>query len=154
MGWLIKCTDPDCGHETWVKNIVDLIADHRGARGWFLCSSCRKHGHIKKEFKLQELGEVWKPYLRGVIPLGKSGETYQPFVFLLSHTPSSKVTDLWFSYYKDLRSSSGGQLKLGYGPGGPPVLCKVKFLHLLSQLVATRYLTKRAVLSAVGKSRR
>ena len=32
-----------------------------------------------------------------------------------------RATSLWFSYYKDLRSS-GGRLKLGYGPGGPPVL--------------------------------
>jgi hypothetical protein len=91
--------------------------------------------------------------LRGLIPLGESGDTYQPFVFLVSYEPSGKVTDIWFSYYKDLRSS-GGRLKLGYGPGGPPVLCKVKFLRLLSQLVGTRCLTKQEILRAVGESRR
>lgn len=150
MAWNIKCSDSDCGQETWVSNIVDLIADHRDVRGWFLCPLCGKHGHIVKSFKLQEV-EVWEPYLRGIIPLGNSGDTYQPFVFLVSYKPRSEVTDIWFSYYKDLRSS-GGRLKLGYGPGGPPVLCKVKFLSLLSELVASRLLTKREVLGAVGKS--
>jgi hypothetical protein len=152
MAWNIKCTDLDCGQETWVSNIVDLIEDHRNDGGWFQCPSCGENGHIKKEFKLQEVDGIWKPYLRGVIPLGRPGDTYQPFVFLISYTPSGEATDLWFSYYKDLRSS-GGRLKLGYGPGGPPVLNKAKFLSLLSKLVATRYLTKREVLNAVGSSK-
>lgn len=148
MGWVIKCTDPDCSHQVWANNIVDLIANHRDSQGWFLCS-CGKHGCIEKHFELQEVGEVWKPYLRAVIPLGGSGDTYQPFVFLLSYEPSGEVTDIWFSYYKDLRSS-GGRLKLGYGPGGPPVLGKESFLSLLSQLIATECLTKREVLSAIA----
>jgi len=87
--------------------------------------------------------------LRGIIPLGESGDIYQPFVFLVSYEPSSEVTDIWFSYYKDLRDD-GGRLKFGYGPGGPPVLGKASFLNLLSQLVATQCLTKQEVVSAVG----
>jgi hypothetical protein len=89
--------------------------------------------------------------LRGVIPLGEPGNTYQPFVFLLSDEPNGEVTDIWFSYYKDLRGS-GGRLKLGYGPGGPPVLGKADFLSLLSQLVATQCVTKQEIVSAVEKS--
>jgi hypothetical protein len=150
MGWNIKCTDSSCGQQSWADNIVDLIANHRNDEGWFLCS-CGKHGYIEKSFDLQEPGEVWEPYLRGVIPLGESGDTYQPFVFLVSYEPSGKVTNIWFSYYKDLRGS-GGRLKLGYGPGGPPVLGKASFLSLLSQLVATQCLTKQEVMSAVDKS--
>jgi hypothetical protein len=34
---------------------------------------------------MQEVGEVWEPFLRGAIPLGESGDTYQPFVFLISY---------------------------------------------------------------------
>ncbi len=150
MGWNIKCTDSSCGQQSWADNIVDLVANHRDDKGWFLCS-CGKHGYIEKSFELQEPGEVWEPYLRGVIPLGESGDTYQPFVFLVSYQPSSEVTDIWFSYYKDLRDS-GGRLKLGYGPGGPPVLGKASFLSLLSQLVATQCLTKQEVVSAVEKT--
>jgi hypothetical protein len=153
MGWNIKCTDSSCRRQTWFSNIVDLIADHRDARGWFLCP-CGKPGYSQKSFKLQEGdGNVWEPFLRGVITLGKAGDTYQPFVFLVSYKPSGKVTDIWFSYYKDLRCRPGGRLKLGYGPGGPPVLCKVKFLRLLTQLVATGCLTKHEVINAVSKSR-
>jgi hypothetical protein len=150
MSWNIKCTDSSCGQQSWASDIVDLIANHRDSKGWFLCA-CGKHGYIEKKFKMQEADQFWEPYLRGIIPLGESGETYQPFVFLISYKPSSEVTDIWFSYYKDLRSS-GGRLKLGYGPGGPPVLCKASFLNLLSQLVATQCFTKQEIVSAVGES--
>lgn len=147
MGWNIKCTDLNCGNESWANNIVDLIANHRNSEGWFLCT-CGKHGCIEKRFKLQEEGEVWEPYLRGVIPLGEPADTYQPFVFLVSYGRGSEVTDIWFSYYKDLRQS-GGRLKFGYGPGGPPVLNKSSFLNLLSQLIKSQCLTNQEVVSAL-----
>ena len=151
MGWLIKCADANCGQQSWADNIVSLIAEHRNEEGWFVCS-CGKRGYIEKSFALQEVGEVWEPYLRGVIPLGAAGDTYQPFVFLVSYEPAGEVTDVWFSYYKDLRSS-GGRLKLGYGPGGPPVLGKAAFLSLLSQLVQAKCLTSKEVVSAVNASK-
>ena len=131
MGWLIKC-NAQCGKETWGGNILDLINNHRDKNGWFLCQ-CGKHGHIAKSFDLQEPGETWKPYLRGIICLGAKGDTYQPFVFLVSYEPDGSVNDLWFSYYKDTRPT-GGRLKLGYGPGGPPVLGKEKVLKMLKEL--------------------
>lgn len=149
MGWLIKCTDTSCNQQSWANNIVDLISNHRDGKGWFLCS-CGKFGYIEKSFKLQEPGETWEPYLRGAISLGKPSETYQPFVFLVSYNPNGEATDIWFSYYKDLRSS-GGRLKLGYGPGGPPVLGKTNFLNLISQLVVTQCLTKEEVSGAIGE---
>jgi hypothetical protein len=114
---------------------------------------CGKHGYIEKSFKLQEPGEVWEPYLRGAIPLGKPGNTYQPLVFLVSYRPTDSVTDVCFSYYKDLRPS-GGRLKLGYGPGGPPVLGKDDLLKLLSHLTATQYLTKEEMVGAVSDQSR
>jgi hypothetical protein len=147
MAWNIKCVNSDCKRQSWADNIVDLIANHRDDSGWFSCS-CGKHGYIEKIFELQEPGQLWQPYLRGIISLGESGDTYQPFVFLISYEPTGEVTDIWFSYYKDLRSS-GGRLKLGYGPGGPPNLGKASFLNLLSQLVAMQCFTKQEIVSAV-----
>jgi hypothetical protein len=155
MGWIIKClkcTKSDNRKKLRVNNIVDLIENHTDESGWFICR-CGKHGYIEKHFDLQEDGEVWNPYLRGVIKLGESGQSYQPFVFLVSQEPDGKVTGVWFSYYKDLRSK-GGRLKLGYGPGGPPVLEKSQLLNLITQLAATRYLTKREVLSIVTRAAR
>jgi hypothetical protein len=137
MGWLIECTDSSCGQRTWADNIVDLIAYHRDDIGRFVCSSCRKFCYISKSFELQEQGEFWEPFIRGIIALGETGETYQPFVFLVSYKPDGEITDVWFSYYKDFRKS-GGRLKLGYEPGGPPVLGKLEFLNLLSELKRDR----------------
>jgi hypothetical protein len=143
MAWLIRCSDSKCGKETWVGNIVDLIFSHRDGAGWFLCQ-CGHHGYIEKSFALQEAGEKWEPYLRGIIPLGASGDTYQPFVFLVSSAPDEPADSIWFSYYKDLRAS-GGRLKLGYGPGGPPVLGNNQVLHLLRQLIDIDCLSRNQV---------
>lgn len=147
MGWQIKCI-ANCGRESWAANIVDLIHKHRDSSGWFLCS-CGKQGYIEKRFALQEVGEVWEPYLRGAIPLGEESDTYHPFVFLVSYEPNGEVKDVWFSYYKDLRSS-GGRLKLGYGPGGPPVLGKLVLLDLLNQLIKVECLKPSDVIKAVN----
>jgi hypothetical protein len=45
---------------------------------------------------------------------------------MVSYKTEGGCDDIWFSYYKDLRKV-GGRLKLGYGPGGPPVLSKFRF---------------------------
>ncbi len=139
MGWTIQCADATCGRQTWASNIADLVVNHRDNRGWLVCQ-CGHHGYIEKSFTLQEPGETWEPFLRGIIPLGDSGDSYQPFVFLVSYEPNGDVADLWFSYYKDLRET-GGRLKLGYGPGGPPNLSKARFLRLLRQLHELGWLT-------------
>ena len=142
MGWLIKCNSK-CGKETWAGNIDELIKNHRDSNGWFLCQ-CGKHGHIEKSFDLQEPGETWEPFLRGIIPLGSENDTYQPFVFLVSYEPDGPVNDIWFSYYKDTRST-GGRLKLGYGPGGPPVLGKEQVLQMMRQMKFIGCLTQEEI---------
>jgi hypothetical protein len=134
MGWLIKCYNTDCGEETWASNIVDLIQNHCNEYGWFKCASCGSEGYIEKSFDLQEPGETWEPYLKGIIPLGEVGDTYMPFVFLVSYSPNEPPNDVWFSYYKDTRSI-GGRLKLGYGPGGPPVLGIEQLIQLIKKLI-------------------
>jgi len=139
MGWLIKC-NAECGKETWARNIDKLIQNHRDQDGWFICK-CGQQGHIEKRFDLQEPGETWEPYLRGIITLGEDGDTYQPFVFLVSYEPNGPANDIWFSYYKDTRPT-GGRLKLGYGPGGPPVLGKEQVLQMLRKMKSIGYLTQ------------
>lgn len=142
-GWLIQCTDKSCGKRTWAGNIVDLIQKHTDEAGWLRCA-CGERGYVEKKFKLQEPGDTWEPYLMGIIPLGDQEDTYQPFVFLVSYSPhdydpDQTQTDVWFSYYKDLRED-GGRLKLGYGPGGPPVLGTTQMVSLLERLIAMRCL--------------
>lgn len=132
MAWKINCLKKDCKQETKAGNIVDLIDNHRSPEGYFLCK-CQHRGYIKKSFKLQEKNQEWHPYLLGIITLGKLNESYQPFVFLVSYAPEKPTKDIWFSYYKDLRGT-GGRLKLGHGPGGPPVLAKSNLKTLLSAL--------------------
>lgn len=131
MSWNIKCCDSECGAITKAGNIVTLLDYNRDDDGYFLCKTCKNRGSIKKEFKTQEKGGIWSPYLRGAIRLGFDGEVYQPFVFIVSYLPEDNPTDAWFSYYKDTRDE-GGLLKLGYGPGGPPVLSmdRIKELNI------------------------
>src|SRR5579862_4247859 len=135
MGWLIKCSKASCPERTRAWNIVDLISSHCDEEGWFLCK-CGERGYVEKSFTLQEGGgETWEPFLRGIIKLGGRG-TYQPFVFLVSYKPTASIDNIWFSYYKDMRHKRGGRLKLGYGPGGPPVLGERHLLLLLHHLVS------------------
>jgi len=141
MGWNIKCNKPSCGKTTWANNIVELIKNHTDVYGWFVCGECGNHGYIEKSFNLQEPGNTWEPFLRGIISLGKADDTYQPFVFLVSDESDREVTGIWFSYYKDLREN-GGRLKLGYGPGGPPVLGTNQILSLLERLISIGCITK------------
>lgn len=142
MSWKIDCKN--CKKETWADNIVTLIDQNTNDEGWFICSHCKKLGFIEKKFKLQEPGEIWEPYLRGVYRLGVKGDTYQPFVFLVSYEPDGKADDIWFSYYKDLRSS-GGRLKLGYGPGGPPVLGAEQVINLIQHLLKNKLIEKEQI---------
>ena len=152
MAWNITCSNTACKGSR-ASNIVDLINDHRGQNGWFQCSRCQSQGYIKKSFKLQERDkkgkhEKWEPLLRGIIPLSnKPKDTYQPFVFLVSYAPDAVPNDIWFSYYKDTRPM-GGRLKLGYGPGGPPVLGTEQMIKLISTMIECGCLDKAKVIEA------
>lgn len=149
MAWNITCSNAEC-KGSQASNIVDLINNHRDQNGWFQCPRCQSRGYIKKSFKLQERDkkgkhEKWEPLLRGIIPLGTLGDTYQPFVFLVSYSPDEVPNDVWFSYYKDTRPM-GRRLKLGYGPGGPPVLGTEQILKLVSDMIKRGCLDKTKVM--------
>ena len=152
MAWQIDCGNPECRQPSWAGNIVDIIQKFCDNDGMLNCPHCKKpSGYVQKSFILQEEGETWEPILRGVIKLGEDGNTYQPFVYLACYqtidaegkpTPvlDLPITDLWFSYYKDLRGQirqdgKPGRLKMGYGPGGPPVIDVAQLLELLRHLL-------------------
>ena len=91
----------------------------------------------------------------GIIqPDGYDGMDYQPFAFLVSYSPEKPPVDVWFAYYKDMREK-GGRLKMGYGPGGPPVFSAENVLDLVAQMVERGCLDAGAVKckleSAAGK---
>ncbi len=132
MSWLIKCSGHLTNRVTKAANIVGLLNAHRDAQDWFRCGCCGGRGYIEKCFKLQEEGEYWNPYLLGAVRLSDNPEnTYQPFAFLVNEDSPSQAPDaVWFSYYKDLRPH-GGRLKLGYGPGGPPVVALDQLAKLI-----------------------
>jgi hypothetical protein len=116
---------------TWAANYVDLIKEHRDEAGWFRCD-CGERGHIFKSSPAQEPGHIWERYELGIIPLGDPGNSYQPYVVLIGDTPE-EADQVQFAYYKDLRDS-GGKLKTGHGPGGPPVLAITQLDNLIEKL--------------------
>jgi hypothetical protein len=143
MGWWVQCANAACAAGNWSPNIVDVLQKFLPAgksAGLFVCPSCGKDtAFIEKQFNTQE-GDEWAPFLRGAIRLTDNRtSSYQPFVFLVSYEPAGDVVDCWFSYYKDLREN-GGRLKLGYGPGGPPVLGHGQIVDLVGQLRQFGYL--------------
>jgi hypothetical protein len=133
-----------------------------------ICPHCNKaSGYIRKTFELQEKGENWEPILRGVVKLGEVDDTYQPFVFLVSYEPDEEegksqtpiewpITSLWFSYYKDLRGhpradGSPGRLKMGFGPGGPPVINVAQLLELLRHVLKLKIVDESDVAELLTK---
>jgi hypothetical protein len=141
MSYKIDC--PACKKETFAANIIELIEKCRNEDGYFKCLACGSKGYISKEFKLQEDGEEWKPYLRGIIKLGEKDNTYQPFVYLVSDEPEGPILSQWFCYYKYTEHENGiKKLKLGHGPGGPPVLGKDKLLELVKSLKKLNIITQ------------
>jgi hypothetical protein len=138
MGWWITCSKK-CGSGVWAENIVDLLNKPTDEHGYFLCD-CGEQGYIEKSYNLQEAGETWKPILRGIIKLDPDG-CYNPFAFLVSDKPDEPAENIWLSYFKDLRGQ-GGRLKMGYGPGGPPVLYKSHMISLIKRLKNIGFITE------------
>jgi hypothetical protein len=148
MAYYIKCLNQECGKVSQASNIVDLLDNKTDSEGFFLCDHCKSRGYIEKTFQLQEADTTWNPFLKGAIKLGALDDTYQPFVYLVSYKKDTSPEDFWFCYYKDTRGQENGKLKLGHGPGGPPVLNKQDVLKLLDKLLSLGIIT-REDLSAI-----
>ncbi len=131
--WPITCLH--CEKKTQPANIVELMEHYRDPDGWIICE-CGERGFIEKEFKLQEEGEIWEFRIHRVSRLVKDATgPYQPLAFWISHyPPEGPINAIWFSYYKDLRNDDDGdgRLKMGHGPGGPPVV-DISAIHCLSE---------------------
>jgi hypothetical protein len=106
MVYEVKCAKHCKDKSFWAGNIVELLDKGRDSQGLFK-AACGHPGYIEKSFALQEEGETWDPFLRGAVKLGRPKDTYQPFVYLVSDEPDGPIKDLWFAYYKDMRSTGG-----------------------------------------------
>lgn len=141
MGYSIKCTS--CGQNTWAENIVNLINEHKEKNGKIKCTACgSSNASIYQESSLQEKGEIWERYIKGVIPIETEFETYTPYIFLTAQTENGEIDGIHFNYYKDTRKD-GGKLKHGHGPGGAPVFSKDELFQLLEKLVSYGCLSKQ-----------
>ena len=151
MGYTIQCRSVNCKKETWATNIVTLIKDHTDKDGKIKCLSCGSaDAYIYQESKLQEKGEIWKRFVKGVIPITTDFETYTPYVFLTAQKEDGEIDGIHFNYYKDTRNE-GGRLKHGHGPGGAPVFSKGELFQLLNKLIAYGCLTEEEILDLVNK---
>ena len=72
-----------------------------------------------------------------------------PSLVSYSADPEEPPEDVWFAYYKDTRKQ-GGRLKMGYGPGGPPVFSAEEVLDLVEQMVKRGCLDAGKVRSKLG----
>jgi len=134
MPYDISCKN--CNEYTRASNIVDLFKEHTNKEGKFVCSHCRgTDTSIYRESDLQEEGEVWKRWIKGVIQIDTGIETYFPYIFLTAGSEDGNPTGLHFHYYKDTRKYPNGQLKHGHGPGGPPVLVNEDLFTIIRNLV-------------------
>lgn len=145
----ITCTKPDCRGAN-PRNYVDLLDNYLDQSGRIKCK-CGAKGFVKKYFELQEKGQTWDPYLVGAIRLASPEDTYQPFVFLCSSEPSGEPDETWFCYYKDT-THEGGRLKMGYGPGGPPVLGNETVVTLVREMLKRGLLDRESLQTALNNT--
>ena len=96
----------------------------------------------------REGGNPWQPCLKGILrPPDYEDALYQPLAFLTSDTPHNPPNSVWFTYYKDMRES-GGRLKMGHGPGGPPVFGATDVIHMLGRMIDLNCLESSSVKKA------
>jgi hypothetical protein len=145
VSWIIDCA-AGCGKQTWAANIADLLNRHLDHDDRFVCGYCAEPGVIAKSHKTQD-GSIWSRPLRGAIRLGRPGEPWQPFAFLVGE-PDGR-TSVQACYYVDLRAT-GGRLKMGHGPGGPPVLGVWGLVGLVRRLIEIGCLDRAEVLARLG----
>jgi len=125
---------------------VDLLKEHTDSMGKFVCSGCQSTDtFIYRESKLQEEGETWERWVKGVITIDSGIETYCPYIFLTADSEDGELTGLHFHYYKDTRQQQDGRLKHGHGPGGPPVLGINNLFHILKYLISTGIITEARI---------
>lgn len=144
MGYDIQCRE--CKTTTWAGNIVDLLTNHTDPGGRFVCAQCQgTDTFIYRESKLQEEGEVWHRWIKGVICVYTGIPTYSPYIFLTADAEDGPITGLHFHYYKDTRSHKNGRLKHGHGPGGPPVLGTTDLFPIIEHLVSAGVLSRAEI---------
>ncbi len=152
MPYTIKCNDNACGKETLAINIVELVNNHISNTGKLKCISCKKdNAYIYQKSTLQEEGEVWERYIKGVITIKTDYDTYTPYIFLTSNAKDGEINGIHFNYFKDTRNEPKGRLKHGHGPGGAPVLSKNEFFQLIDKLIDFGIMNKSDIQDFLNK---
>jgi hypothetical protein len=137
MPYTVECNSSNCLKKIWVDHIVDLIEYHTDEFGKLKCNECGvSDAYIHKKTTLQEKGEEWERYIKGVIRIDTGVETYSPYIFLVTGSKNEQENFAYhFNYYKDCRDLPNGKLKHGHGPGGAPVFSSDELLQLLKRLM-------------------
>ncbi len=150
--WMIQCSSEKCGEKSWPENIVDLVNNYKDAQGWIVCGACGCPGYIQKQYDVQEGGQ-FQPYLKAILQPDYTQEgyteIYRPFAFLASYGPDEPLTDIWFVYYKDMREYDG-RLKMGHGPGGPPIFFITDIVDILSKMLTRGDVSEAEVKKRLG----
>lgn len=149
MAYKIECRN--CHKTTIAKNIVDLIESHTTDVGTFICGNCKStNTFIYQKSPLQEPGNFWERWIKGIICVDTGIPTYSPYIFLTADNEDAKPSGMHFCYYKDTRSI-GGNLKHGHGPGGPPVLDFDHIFQILEQLIVRGHISKKQIVDFVSR---
>jgi hypothetical protein len=145
--WVIDCA-AGCTKQTQAANIADLLDRHLDGEGWFACRHCGGRGTITKTRTLQD-GSSWTcPYV-GAMRFARPGEPFQPFAFLVGE-PNGR-TSVHLRYFVDHRPT-GGQLKMGDGPGGGPVVGAHAVVKLVRRMIDIGCVDRAEVLARLGEA--
>jgi len=154
MAYTITCRTSHA--ERLANNIVDLIERNTDnafgeSGGWFRCHECGQPAHVFRESPTQE-GDPYSRYILGVIRISTWQATYCPYIFLNASEEDGQADHIDFNYYKDTRSSEGGSLRHGHGPGGSgPVLGEKEMLDLMARLVEAKFLSKTDIVDCMNR---
>src|ERR1700728_3178095 len=105
MPYPIKCVK--CGKTTIAADILKLIENHTDKGfgnngGSIICPTCKGSATIFREYDLQEKGQKYKCWIRGIVRIPSEIETYVPYVVFTTGEERGKTSDcVMISYYKD-----------------------------------------------------
>ena len=147
--WRITCANRECGKETLVyeiANLVDPTKGHLDEQGRFRCLWCNGRGYIV-DFNIRDrIGEDISPiksHLLGVIrPVSFEECTNHPVAFLRSSDPDDPPGDIWLP---DFSNQKDGLL--------PPVFTAWGIVDLLKKLVRIGFFDEDKLIDAIREVR-
>ena len=140
--WRITCANRECGKETLVDEIANLVDPTKGyldEQGWFRCLWCNGRGYIV-DFNIRDRTgkdiSPFKSHLLGVI-------RPDPVAFLRSLDPDDPPKDIWIPDFSD--SLLGGL--------HPPLFTASDIVDLLKKLVRIGFFDEDKLIDAIREVR-